>query len=257
MSRIVAAVDNSPAAGPVLETAQWLGRILRSDVVGVFVDGGDTPAVEAIADASGTGLATRHGDPTQVITDYLAADDVVLGVIGTRAWPGGRRPAGHTALDVAQASTKPLVVVPPERPPFDRGARCRVLAALDDTPESVAGVRALLRIFDQPGVDVLAVHVFESANVPPFWDQAQHAAESWGRELMARHLCDIDTRVELRSGAPGLRVVEVAEAESVDLVAMTWSQDLSEGRAQTVKQVLSGSPVPVLLMPVRAKVRAP
>ena len=59
------------------------------------------------------------------------------------------------------------------------------------------------------------------------------------------------------SGAPGVCVVDVAEAETVDLIALSWSQDLGNGKAQTVQQVLTTSPVPVLLLPAPAAANAP
>ncbi|MGZ7000745.1 MAG: universal stress protein [Acidimicrobiales bacterium] len=235
-----------------METAHWLGRILGTEVMAIHADEGDSEGLEAIAAATGTTIAVTHGDATNVITDRLAAEDVVLGVVGTRGWPGGRRPAGHIALAVARASGKPLVVVPPERPGPTLESGCRVLAAFDDTPQSIAGAEELERLFVGSEVDILVVHVFDWTNVPPFWDQAHHAAESWGRELAARHLRNFDTPVELRGGAPGICLVEVAAAESVDLIAMSWSQDLSAGKAQTVQHVLAASKVPVLLLPLRA-----
>ena len=155
---------------------------------------------------------------------------------------------------MAQAATKAVVLVPLDGAQPDQGHECRVLAALDDTPASVAAIDELLRLFDGAEVDLLALHVFETANVPRFWDQAHHATESWGREFVARHLHETDTRFELRGGAPGTCVVDVAEAESVDLVALSWSQDLSAGKASTVQQVLATSPVPILLLPQRRAV---
>ncbi|HEY5153963.1 MAG TPA: universal stress protein [Acidimicrobiales bacterium] len=249
MTRIVAAVDNSTAAQPVLATSRWLSGVLHAAVEALHVSEDGAESVRAVTEAAGIPLTVLDGDPTTVIATQFVAEDVLLGVIGARGGPGGRRPAGHIALAVAQATTKPIVVVPPEGDWPDRSTACRVLAALDDTPASVAAVDHLLDLFGGGDVEVLPLHVFESTNVPRFWDQAHHAAESWGREFVARHLHEPGTRFELRGGAPGICVVDVAEAESVDLVMLSWSQDLSAGRAATVQQVLTTSPVPVLLLP--------
>lgn len=249
MSRIVAAIDNSSAAQSVLDTSRWLGGVLQAVVEAVHVNEDGSETVRGIAAAAGVPLEVLDGDPTTVIAEQLVAEDVILGVIGARGGPGGRRPAGHVALAVAQAIRKPLVVVPPEGAWPERGATCRVLAVLEDTPASVVAVDQLRHLFGGADLEVLPLHVFDTANVPPFWDQAHHAAESWGREFVARHLQDPASPFELRGGAPGICAVDVAEAASVDLVMLSWSQDLSAGRAVTVQQVLTASPVPVLLLP--------
>jgi nucleotide-binding universal stress UspA family protein len=56
--------------------------------------------------------------------------------------------------------------------------------------------------------------------------------------------------MEIRSGTPGEQVVDVAEAERVDLIALGWSQQLDADRAHTVRRSVLDSGVPVLLVPL-------
>jgi hypothetical protein len=51
-------------------------------------------------------------------------------------------------------------------------------------------------------------------------------------------------------GEVGDEVARVAAHESVDLVVLSWSQNASAGRARVVRDVLSRSVIPVLLLPV-------
>jgi nucleotide-binding universal stress UspA family protein len=53
----------------------------------------------------------------------------------------------------------------------------------------------------------------------------------------------------VRSGWPSDRVLEVAEAEGVDMIALAWSRRLALDRAAVVREVLTRSPVPVILLP--------
>jgi hypothetical protein len=43
----------------------------------------------------------------------------------------------------------------------------------------------------------------------------------------------------------------VAAEEDVDLVVLSWSQDTSSGHATVIRDVLGGSRLPVMLLPVR------
>jgi hypothetical protein len=45
-------------------------------------------------------------------------------------------------------------------------------------------------------------------------------------------------------------VARVAADEAVDMVALSWSQDASPGHAEVVREVVSRSAVPVMLVPV-------
>jgi nucleotide-binding universal stress UspA family protein len=250
MTSLLAAIDNDLAARPVLETARRLGVVLHVPVkvLHVVEDGFETG--HALADAAAIPVTYVQGESVPAIIRAFSAEDVVMGVLGLRGAPAGRRPAGSTALSVAQSISTPLVVVPPDVDLFRPEDRLRVLIPLDGTEQTAAAAQEATRLFAAANVDVVALHVFSSANVPKFWDQPHHAMESWGREFANRQLDQLETHVELRTGVPGARVVDVAADAHADLIVLSWSQDLSAERAQTVREVLARSRVPVVLLPV-------
>lgn len=252
MARIVAAVDGSPVSRAVLRTVVTLAKLLGADAEALHVGEPARPDIERLATEAGLPLRRLPGSPQEVIGRVLADPDVQLGVLGARGTRTGRRPAGRTALAVLQVTRRPLVVVPPDADgPRDGHLDC-VLAPLDGSEASAHAVAESVRLFCAHGVDVVVLHVFEAATVPRFWDQAQHAQPVWEQEFLAR-FCDAEgVRVQLRSGVPGEHVVSVAAQEQADLIVLGWAQDLSAGRARTVRQTLSSAGVPVLLIPLAA-----
>lgn len=250
MTQILAAIDNSPAALPVIETALWLSRLLGYPVgvVRVREDGFETAS--AVPQTRDLSVSVVERDPVDALVAALDAPDVLVGVIGARGTHSGRRPAGHVALAVAQAVATPVVVVPPQDSVGPRvDTTGRILVPVDDALQSGAAARGVTRLFAGSDAEIVVLHVFEAATVPRFWDQPHHAAQSWSREFLARHLHRADTDLELRSGVPGISVLEVVDQNSADLIALSWAQDLSTGRARTIQEVLALSKVPVLLMP--------
>jgi nucleotide-binding universal stress UspA family protein len=57
-------------------------------------------------------------------------------------------------------------------------------------------------------------------------------------------------RLELRHGAAAEHVVQVADAEQADMIALAWSQRLDPGRAAAVRRTILEAEVPVMLIPM-------
>ena len=253
MSTILACIDASAAARPVLQTAVALGKTLGLPVAALHVhQDGEVEPARQFADAAGVQLRVATGASIDMITAALADDQIALGVLGVRGLPGGRRPAGHTALAVARQVAVPLVVVPPVlRDPTPAGLH-RVLVPLDGTVTAAQAVQQATGWFASSGVEVVALHVFDATTVPRFWDRPQYDHDAWGDEFLARWCPTPGARLELRAGRPGGRVLEVATAAGADLIALGWSQDLTPDRAAVIREVLTASGVPVLLLPCAA-----
>jgi hypothetical protein len=175
----------------------------------------------------------------------------VLAVIGARATPAGRRPAGRTALDVLEAANKPIVVVPPEATGHASRPLHRVLLPLEGTEQSSRPVAASLSWMLKGDVHLLVLHVFTPATVPRVLDRTNRDLSLWGDEFLAR-FCPEARSIELRTGSVGAGVAEVCDVEDVDMVVLSWSQDSSPGHAAVVRDVLGRSKIPVLLLPVSA-----
>lgn len=249
MSTILAAIDASAAALPVLDTAATLGGTLRLPAVAFHVRQDGPEAERLLADRVGLELRLAAGVPAEAIVAALAGEEVALAVLGVRGHPAGRRPAGSTAMAVATRATKPVVVVPPEpRDPPPPGLT-RILVPLDGTPAAARAVEQATRWFAGSGVEVVALHVFDAATVPRFWDRPEHDHDAWSREFLARNCPAPGSRLRLGTGWPAGRVLDVAAAERADMIALGWRRRLAADRAAVVREVLARTPVPVVLLP--------
>jgi nucleotide-binding universal stress UspA family protein len=250
MSTVLAAVDNSAAARPVLRGARLLAAVMDADIEAIHVRAKTTRTAEAEAQAAGLSLEIVDGDPVEVLAGRLARDDVALGVFGARRLPAGRRPAGHTTLAAATRSNKPVLVVPPQAQVADPGVRVRIIVPLDGSPEADQGGETVRRMFEPNGTEITIMHVFTQGGVPRFWDQPLHDEAAWAREFLARHWPGMDSPIRLEHGAPAAAVLALAEAEAFDVIALVWGQRLGEDRAGIVRRVLADAEIPVLLIPV-------
>ena len=250
MTTVIAAIDNSTAATPVLAEAKAVSRMIGASVVAVHArEDGYRVASEA-ARASGVPLTIVDGDPSAAILECLRAPDVAGVVLGARGSRGGIRPTGHVAHQVITAVDVPAVVVPPEG--IVRGHLRTVLLPLSGDPRSAASIRATIDLADASGIHIVVVHVYDETSIPLFNDQPLYETEAWAREFVARyvHVHPSAVRLELRIGLPEVEILDVAAATEADLIALGWSQDLSPGHAELVRALLGRTPVPLLLVPV-------
>lgn len=245
--RVLAALDASAAARPVLDTAAELARVVDGQVDAVHVrqDRAETP--QAMTEWAGVALRILDPPVEEALLAAAAEPEVVLVVIGARGTALGRRPLGRTALRLVEALDKPVAVVPPEA--VGRRRQRRLVVPLEGTEASSAAVLEALGGLVVAPVEVVALHVFTEASLPRMMDRPVRDLEMIGAEFLARHLPRAD-RVEFRTGAVDRRVSEVCAAEDADLVVLSWSQDTSGGRAATVRGLLGHCRVPVLLLPL-------
>lgn len=246
MSRLLAAIDDGAAAESVLSSARWLAELLglTLDVVHV-VESGDDVLVDTGPDRP----RLLHGDPIEQLGREFEDPDVALAVVGARRRSGGRRPAGHVTTSLLVNAGKPLVVVPPDCRLLTRRRTERVLVPLDGTHESSLAVERTVELLAAADMEIIVLHVFDAEHIPRFWDQHHHAGQSWAREFTARFCATPGVDMRLRTGVPGEHVLSVASDEAAGLIAMGWAQDLSAGKAATIREVLSEARVPVLLLP--------
>jgi len=246
MAVVITALDSTAAARPVLETALLIGEVAGAEVEAVHVLDGDLETPRSLAARAGVTLRTIQGLPGPALTAAISAPTTLVGVIGARATPGGRQPIGRTAEYVVSHATKPVVVVAPEAD-MQRGLQ-RVLVPLEGDQSSSATVLQHLHglVGSQP--ELVVLHVFTSATLPAMLDRDSDL-EIIGKEFLARHLPHAH-RIVFRPGPTSRRVLEVAAEELVDLVVLSWGQDMAGARSRVVRDVLGSSPIPVLLLPV-------
>jgi nucleotide-binding universal stress UspA family protein len=245
--KILAAIDNSPAARPVLAVACSLGRVLDVDVEALHVREDGEHTARAAAASAGVVLRSIDKPVISALIEAGQSPDVFCMALGARGVAAGRRPAGHVALELARSLPKPLVVVPPDVAAWKLR---RVLVPLNGRRTTAAALAETLMLACRDELEVIVLHVHEQDSIPPFTDQRQYELESWAQEFLRRH-CPYPERVrlEVRIGMPGENVLHVAEETDADLIALGWSQDLRPGHAAVVRAALERSAVPVLLTP--------
>lgn len=235
--RILAALERGISTRPVLELAELLARHL------------DVP-FEVLRVG-----ATR---PLEDVMAQIDEPETLLTVIDARHGASGAQPVGPVTGDIIGRAAKPVIVLPssgaadvPTRPR-------RLLVPLDATEDAARAAARAVDLFAGPGIDVVALHVFDAGTVPRFLDRAEHDLGPWAHEFLARCGGALGARMDLRTGRASDQVVAATAGGAVDLLALGWSRDLSEGRAAVVRGSLARSCVPVLLIPIlRTPVLAP
>jgi nucleotide-binding universal stress UspA family protein len=256
MSRVLAAVDNSAAARPVLAFAGVVAGLYDAGLEAVHQEEDGHRSAEGVAKAAHVPFRTVHDGDAEALVEACGDDDVIAMVLGARGSTTGRRPAGRTALELIRTIEKPLVVVPPDAPvPL---ALTRVLVPLDGTTETAEALRSTVELVSGSQAEVVILHVREHDVLPLFSEQPQHELRAWAEEFLARNCPSCEgLRLVWRVGAPGEHVLQVASEVEADLIALGWARDLSLGRALTVREVLARTRVPVLLVPrLDSRVRA-
>jgi nucleotide-binding universal stress UspA family protein len=249
MRTVLATLDTSAAARPVLEAALGIAQLTGATVEAVHVHDGSTDTPESLATRSGVPFRLLDGPTEQALLDALASPEVVAAVLGARATPGGRRPTGHTALRVLERASKPVVVVPPEAVGVSPRPFHRLLVPLDGTAAASRPVTERLCPLIVGDVELLVLHVFTADTMPRVLDRPERDLELLGGEFLARY-CPGATQIELRTGSVGSQVEAACRDEDADLIVLSWSQDISAGHAAVIRDVLSHAAVPVLLLPV-------
>lgn len=244
MSRtVVAALDNSLAANPVLVAARALARALgaRVEAIHVLVETEQTPHHAAVS--AGVPLRVVSGPVVNRLVEAAEAEETAALVIGARSKPASPHPLGSTALAVVTSASKPIVVVPPvgRIAPHLR----RVLVPLEGSLSTSLAPRSLIELGERGSVEVIALHIVE--------DRAEPEEREFDEEFLRRY-CPSGigvVKLERRMGPRDELVALAAEELDCDLIALGWAQQLARGRAPVVRKTLERSPLPVMLIPVR------
>ena len=170
MKIVVACIDNSAAARPVLAAARPSHRCSERGRSGARPEDGDRlcgppPTMRMCRSASCRRSARQ-------LIAVSAADDVVAVAIGARDLPGGRRTAGHFALALANHVDTPILVVPPDAQPPEQ--LHRVLIAMEGTPANMRRSRTRSSSRSAADIELIVVHVDDESSIPSFSDQVQH-----------------------------------------------------------------------------------
>jgi nucleotide-binding universal stress UspA family protein len=236
--KFLAAIDESPAARPVLEVADRLAALFGADVETLHVT--DVDVVSALR-------------------SEVERQDAVALVIGAHSAADGASSAGRVVLDLVQALDRPVIVVPPNA--ADRPLR-RVVVAIEGAGESHALRRLFEWLGDRPTPEVIVLHVIEPAALPPFADSPVLEADAFEREFLIRvaHRALADPsrlRFEMRVGDAAGALRDAACELDADLVLIAWRGDLSGGHGRVVREMLAAATVPLALLALDDQGRPP
>lgn len=242
---VVAAVDNSLAANPVLVAGRALARMLdaRVEAIHVVTDGEAPPT--AAASAVGVPLRVTYGPVVDRLVDEASRPGVVGVAIGARSSPTSSHALGSTAMAVVTSCEPPVMVVPlvGRVAPIFR----KVLVPLEGTVSTSLAPRSIVELGRSSSIDVVAVHVDERG-------------DGMADEEFFRRFCPWGigfVKLEHRTGRREDVIPALADQLGCDVVALGWAQELVPGRAGAVRGTLERATVPVILIPVRVETPQP
>ena len=251
MRTMLAAIDDDSAAPVVLATARALAERTGAEVRALHVaDQAPKEMVEMVASA-GLQFTTVTGEPQDAICQALEDDALLCAVLGLGAQSLGPQPAGSITTAVCEACPKPVIVVPRDFRLQPNESFNRALVPLDGTEVSAGELGQAWDILEGSGIAIVALHVFDRKTIPRFWDATRGDIVDWSQAFLLQNVGLFDAKLEVRRGSPSERILEVAQAAKADLIVLEWAQTFEAGHGDVVRQVLSHTTVPVLLLPVR------
>ena len=226
MSAVLAVLEHGAADQPVADVATAIAAVMSASVRRIDLTGVAGPARKADR------VLTELAEAASVLGVLSgAASLAATGLAGAAAGPQTCRPgAGGCPPGPADDQPRPY---PARRHPGVSGCGRR------DDPAARgrrSRPRRAARLRRHDGPQVLG--------------PARARRAGLAGEFLARYCDHPGVRLQLRSGVPGEHVLDVATTEQVDLIALGWSQQPGQARAQTLRQTLRDAHVPVLVVPI-------
>jgi nucleotide-binding universal stress UspA family protein len=190
---------------------------------------GERATADLVERAEATGVAARAvvreaATPRRAIVGYAREEGVDLVAMGTHGRSGIRRILlGSTAESVVRTSPSPVMTVRSGGESCDPGEYADLLVPTDGGPESAAAAGHALGLAEAYDARVHALSVVDTglSRSPPLLS----SLETLGKEAVqnvsvrgARRGVEVVTAVE--EGSPHEEVLEYADREGVDLIAM-------------------------------------
>jgi nucleotide-binding universal stress UspA family protein len=246
--RVLAAIDNSASAQPVLDCALAAARATNSVVDALHVAEDGERTARALAESHGIQLHQVTGNVVESIWKEGEDDNVLLAVVGARGLPTSKQPVGHVALELITRLDKPVIVVPPDAGQSQRFNR--IVVAINGGSPDRRVLEELIDSLTMDDLEIIVVHVDSEGTVPRFSDQAQHETTAYAHEYLARRFPTLTpVALALRTGEPAEQVLATCDETKADLILISWNQSLAPGRAPTVRTLLEHTHVPVMLTP--------
>jgi nucleotide-binding universal stress UspA family protein len=245
MKSVIAAIDNSAAARPVLTAAVAFAQLLGAGTLAIHVSDDNGETAQGCAESLAIPFRWLRGEPLDQIVDQAKRLDVSAVAIGTRRGLI-EHTVGHLALAVASAIDNPVLVVPPEARLTERFHT--VLIAMEGTPRESRAIKAAVELAVNADLELVVVHVDDPSSIPAFSDQFAHETDACASEFLARYAPGAPrARLELRVGSPAEEIIATSNAIAAQLIVVGRPQSVLSSHGVT-RAVLERSRVPVLLV---------
>ncbi len=264
---ILVPLDGTKQALAALPVARALGEIERTalHILHVSESGPATELRERLgAEASLLdGLTTEARIGAAAVQILQVAREIRPRIIvmckhsGTE--PG--KTLGRTAMKVLHDAPCPVVLVLPERGTTPWHFH-HVIVPHDGTPTTSAALPPAAELAARGRAELLVVHVTNvraapaepgSLTTPRYVDQPQHEWPAWAAEFVNRLACicplgPVHVRVLLARGDTAVEIQRLSEKQSTDLIVLAWRGRWEAPRAATLKNILSGARVPIMVV---------
>ena len=208
------------------------------------------------------------GSPADAIVRAAAARHAVLIVMCGPARSGGPSyPFGSVPGDVLRTAPCPVVLVPSISDTRPWALRQLVLPH-NGTQTSAAAIAPTADLASRAGADLVVLHVATPGAerptepgtfaAPRYLDQPHHEWPMWAREFLERvrgasHPANLKKiRLVLTQGETSAAILEFAQRNASDLIALAWRGGFEPDRAQTIRRVIRGARCPVIVFRVKS-----
>ena len=248
---LLACIDNSAAAGPVLDAASAIAPLFGAVIEAVHVAEDGKSTAGGTAGIRDLPLHTLHGDVVHELISRARREDVVAVALGARGRPTGPRPAGHITQQLADEVDAPILVVPPDS--RIAGEIHRALIAMKGTRANARTLKRAIELATAADLDLIIIHVDDESSIPSFSDQVQHETDAYAQEFLARFAPGAPAaRLELRIGDPADEILRAVESIHPDVIVVGRRRDPDPAHGKVVREVLERSHLPVLVVATRA-----
>jgi nucleotide-binding universal stress UspA family protein len=254
---LLVAYDGSPLGADLLASSRALAAAADWSVCVLVIDepGGGRAVPDDDPALAGLELQRTGGRAADEILRAAEHHDAAVVALGLRS--DERAGLGHVAEEMLLNSPNMLLVMRPGMRVI-AGLR-RILVPLEGSPSTSAAMRLADDAFCTRGREIVMLHAVTqhvpgepgSMPAPRFVDQEHYDWMAWQEEFCMRFSqCPKGGRhrVCVRVGEPAEVIMREAQDLGAELIALSWKQDLGQGRARRIRRLLQDSPCPLLIV---------
>ena len=215
-------------------------------------------------------ISHKTGDPAKVILEESRqCEYIVMGTHGKTC--DTSKKAGSITRNVVENTYKPVLLIKPDIEISSQNGKwipTKALIPLNGAPNSAQALIPAMNMLVKTTAEIDLLHISSQEIEPPkeegafttpyYEDYPQHEWNSWSKEFM-RRFCPIlhnhnhiNLKLSLSHGTPSEEILNFAEENKNDFIAIAWHGTFSHLRASTLKQVLAQCNCPIMLIKIKA-----